>query len=70
MKVLRFWAPLVCILFGLYALIWSLLASSSLTPTRISAVFFGILFLLLAFVYLCIILPTEQKDPKAQHTIE
>ncbi|GHO81615.1 hypothetical protein KSD_93860 [Ktedonobacter sp. SOSP1-85] len=70
MKALRFWVPLVCILFGLYALIWSLLASSTLTPIRISAVFFGILFLLLAFIYLRIILPTEQKDSKTQRTVE
>jgi hypothetical protein len=61
MRVLRFLAPSVCILFGLLAMIWGLAASSPPIAERYGGAFLGVLFLLLAFVYFRLILPREQE---------
>jgi len=60
MTVLRFLAPSVSTLFGLYCIIWGLIASSSPISLRIAGAFLGVLFLLLATVYFRVILPQEQ----------
>jgi hypothetical protein len=62
MSALRFLAPSVSALFGLYCVIWGLVASSASTAYRIDGVFFGVLLLLLAFVYLRVILPYEREE--------
>ena len=62
MSVLRFLAPSLSILFGLYCVIWGFVASSYPTSLRIGGAFLGVLFLLLAFVYLRVILPREQGE--------
>jgi hypothetical protein len=62
MSVRRFLAPAACALFGLYCLVWGLVASSSPTNMRAGAAFFGVLFLLLATVYVRVILPHEQAE--------
>jgi hypothetical protein len=59
MSALRFLAPALSTLFGLYCVIWGLLASSSATSLRIGGAFLGLCFLLLALVYLRLILPRE-----------
>ncbi len=56
----RFVAPSVSALFGLYCVLWALVAASYPTSLRISGAFFGIVLLLLATVYVRIILPQEQ----------
>jgi hypothetical protein len=62
MNVRRFLAPFVCALFGLYCVIWGIVSFSSLPAMRAGAAFFGILFLLLATVYVRMILPHEQAE--------
>jgi uncharacterized membrane protein YjfL (UPF0719 family) len=61
MSVLRFLAPSLCVLFGLYCVIWGLVASSVPTSERIGSAFLGVLWLLLAYVYFRVILPHEQE---------
>jgi hypothetical protein len=68
MSVRRFFAPFLCTLFGLYGIIWGLVASSSLIATRIGGAFLGVLFLLLAFVYVRMVLPQEQADSSHSST--
>ena len=62
MSILRFLAPSLCALFGLYCVIWGIVASSVPTAERIGAAFFGVLWLLLAFVYVRVILLHEQEE--------
>jgi amino acid transporter len=62
MSVLRYVAPAISTLFGLYCIIWGLIASSYPTSQRIGAAFLGVLFLLLAVVYLRVILPREREE--------
>ena len=62
MSMLRFSAPSLCALFGLYCVIWGIVASSVPTAERIGATFFGVLWLLLAFVYVRVILLHEQVE--------
>jgi hypothetical protein len=62
MSILRFLAPSLCALFGLYCVIWGIVASSVPTAERPGAAFFGVLWLLLAFVYVRVILLHEQKE--------
>ena len=62
MSVLRYVAPFLCTLFGLYCVIWGLVASSSPTSMRVGGAFAGVLLLLLAFVYLRVILPHEREE--------
>jgi hypothetical protein len=57
MKELRFLAPSLSALFGLYCVIWGIVASSMPTQERIGGAFLGVLFLLLAYVYVRVILP-------------
>ena len=61
MSILRFLAPAASTLFGLYCVIWAIVASSSITY-RIDGVFTGVLFLLLAFVFMRVIIPHEQGE--------
>ncbi len=65
MTIRRFFAPTLCLLFGLYCIGWSIVASSSSTQIRTSGAFLGVLLLLLALVYLRIILPQEQRENHA-----
>jgi hypothetical protein len=60
MSVLSILASSLSALFGLYCVIWSIVASSDPTAERAGSAFLGVLFLLLAFVYVRIILPHEQ----------
>ena len=60
MKSLRFLAPSLYALCGLYCVIWSIVDSSVPAAERIGGVSLGALFLLLAFVYARVILPSEQ----------
>jgi hypothetical protein len=62
MSVLRFLAPSLCVVFGLYCVIWGIVASSVPTAERPGAAFFGVLWLLLAFVYVRVILLHEQEE--------
>jgi len=59
MSIRRFLAPFVCAVFGLSCVIWSIVAGSSPVNLRGAAAFIGVLFLLLATVYVRIILPQE-----------
>ncbi len=64
MSVLRFFAPVLSTLFGLYCIIWGFVASSIPLPERLGGAFFGVFFLLLAFIYVRVIHPSEQqRDP-------
>ncbi|GHO51946.1 hypothetical protein KSD_44070 [Ktedonobacter sp. SOSP1-85] len=65
MAMRRFFAPSLSLLFGLYCIGWSIVASSSPTSMRVGGAFFGVLLLALAFVYLRIILPQEQRENHA-----
>lgn len=60
MAIRRFLAPLLTALFGLYCLVWSLIAASSPPQQRGGAAFLGVLFLLLTFVYARILNPRER----------
>ena len=62
MSVLRYWAPFLFTLIGLYCVIWGIVASSVPTAERPGAAFFGLLWLLLAFVYVRVILLHEQEE--------
>jgi uncharacterized membrane protein len=62
MTIRRFFAPALCLLFGLYCIGWSIVTTSALTSMRISGAFFGVLLFALASVYLRIILPREQRE--------
>lgn len=66
MTIRRFFAPALCLLFGLYCISWSIIASSSFTQQiRLGCAFLGVLLLLLALVYLRMILPQEQRENHA-----
>ena len=65
MAIRRFFAPALSLLFGLYCIIWSIVASSSFTQLRAGSAFLGVLFLLLTLVYLRMILPQEQRENHA-----
>ena len=60
MSVLSILASSLSALFGLYCVIWGIVASSMPAQERIGGAFLGVLFLLLAFVYVRAILPHEQ----------
>jgi len=62
MSVLRFLAPSLCALFGLYCVIWGIVATSVPTAERTGAAFLGVLWLLLSFVYVRVILLHEQEE--------
>jgi hypothetical protein len=59
MSVLSILASSLSALFGLYCVIWGIIASSDPTTARAGSAFLGVLFLLLAFVYVRVILPHE-----------
>lgn len=65
MTIRRFFAPSLCLLFGLYCISWSIVTSSSPTSMRFGGAFLGILLLALASIYLRIILPQEQRENHA-----
>ncbi len=60
MSVLSILASSLSALFGLYCVIWGIVASSDPTAERAGSAFLGVLFLLLALVYVRVILPHEQ----------
>ena len=62
MNMLRYVAPVMCILFGLYCIIWAIIASSYSTSLRVGSAFIGVMFLLLALVYVLVIHPTEREE--------
>ncbi|MBO0780117.1 MAG: hypothetical protein J2P37_14935 [Ktedonobacteraceae bacterium] len=64
MSILRFLAPIVCTLFGIYCIIWGLVAPSSPVTMRIGGAFIGVLLLLLAVVYIRIIVPYERAQSR------
>ena len=59
MRVVQILASSLSALFGLYGVIWGIVASSMPAAERAGGAFFGVLFLLLAFVYLRVISPHE-----------
>ena len=59
MRVLSISASSLSALFGLYCVIWGIVAASYPTSERAGGAFLGVLFLLLAFVYVRMILPHE-----------
>lgn len=65
MAIRRFFAPSLCLLFGFYCIGWSIVTSSPPTSMRFGGAFLSILLLALAFVYLRIILPHEQRENDA-----
>jgi hypothetical protein len=68
MSVLRYVAPSLSTLLGLYCVIWGLVASSYPTSLRVGGAFLGILLLLLAFVYVRVIFPQEQAGSSHSST--
>ena len=60
MSVLRYTVPFICALIGLYCVIWAVIASSYPTSLRGGAAFIGVLFLLLALVYVRMSTPQKQ----------
>jgi hypothetical protein len=60
MSALSILASSLSALFGLYCVIWGIVASSMPAQERAGSVFLGVLFLLLAFVYVRVIRPREQ----------
>jgi hypothetical protein len=58
MSVLSILASSLSALFGLYCVIWGIIASSMPVQERAGSAFLGVL-LLLAFVYVRVILPHE-----------
>jgi hypothetical protein len=62
MSILRYMASFLCALFGLYCVIWGLVASSASIAYHIDGVFFGILLLLLAFAHFRIVLPLKSGE--------
>jgi uncharacterized protein involved in response to NO len=62
MTIRRFFAPSLCLLFGLYCTGWSIVTSYSPTSMRVGGAFAGVFFLVLAYIYLRIILPHEQRE--------
>ncbi len=62
MNVFRYVAPSLCALFGLYCVIWGLIASSYPISMRLGGAFLGVLLLLLALVYVRVIISHEQEE--------
>lgn len=62
MNMFRYAAPFVCVLFGLSCIIWGIVASSYATSLRVGSAFLGVMFLLLALVYMLVIFPTEREE--------
>jgi hypothetical protein len=60
MSALSILASSLSALFGLYCVIWGIVASSDPTAERAGSAFLGVLFLLLALVYVRVILLHEQ----------
>jgi hypothetical protein len=60
MSVLSILASSLSALFGLYCVIWGIVASSMPAQERAGSAFLGVLFLLVAYVYVRVILPHEQ----------
>ncbi len=58
----RFVAAAISILFGLYCVVWAIVASSYPATLRFGGAFLGVLLLLLAFVYLLMFRPHEQEE--------
>lgn len=63
MRVSQFLAPVVCAVFGLYAILAGILDSSNLTSERGGAAFIGVLLLVLATVHWRVNL--QQERPSA-----
>ena len=59
MSVLSILASSLSALFGLYCVIWGIVAASVPTAERAGSAFLGVLFLLLALVYVRVIRPHE-----------
>jgi hypothetical protein len=49
-------------LFGLSCIMWGIVASSYATSLRTGSAFVGVMFLLLALVYVLVIHPTEREE--------
>ncbi len=49
-------------LFGLYCIMWGIVAFSYVTSLRVGSAFVGVLFLLLALVYVLVIYTTEREE--------
>jgi hypothetical protein len=62
MNMFRYVAPFVSMLFGLSCIMWGVVASSYATSLRVGGAFIGVLFLLLALVYVLVIFPTEREE--------
>ena len=58
----RFVAAVISILFGLYCVVWAIVASSYPATLRFGGAFLGVLLLLLAFVYLLVLRPHGQEE--------
>ena len=56
----RFVAAVLSILFGLYCVVWAIVASSYPAPQRFGGAFLGVLLFLLAFVYVRVMRSEEQ----------
>jgi len=59
MRVVQILASSLSALFGLYGVVWGVVAASYPTAERAGGAFLGVLFLLLAFVYIRVISPHE-----------
>jgi len=59
MSVLSILASSLSALFGLYCVIWGIVASSMPAQEHAGSAFLGVLFLLVAYVYVRVILPHE-----------
>ena len=58
----RFVAAAMSILFGLYCVVWAIVASSYPATMRFGGAFLGVLLFLLACVYLLMFRPHEQEE--------
>jgi hypothetical protein len=58
--MVRLVAAALSILFGVYCVVWAIAASSYPPQQRFGGAFLGVLFFLLAFVYVRILRPREQ----------
>jgi hypothetical protein len=58
--MVRLVAAVLSILFGLYCVVWAIVASSYPAQQRFGGAFLGVLLFLLAFVYILVLRPDEQ----------
>lgn len=62
MSVRQWLAPVVCTFFGLYCLVWCVLASSYPIDRRAGGIFVGVLLLLLAWTHLRLARPKASEQ--------